>query len=81
VELIGDRGERPASLSVRPIKGGELMFEHLRDDFEVLGQRCFGVSFQLRLIFKPPRKPAPLEYSFWKDFLPGGLPETNRRRF
>ena len=57
------------------------MFERI-DDYGAFATAVFDkLDIQLRLTFRPPPKPAPIERSFWNDFLPGGRPESNRRKF
>lgn len=55
------------------------MFERLYE--YAVSDRPFSVNIQLRLTFKSPKKAEPIELSFWNDFLPGGGPESNRRKF
>ncbi len=47
----------------------------------VSGGYGWDLDIQLRLRFKQPAKPAPVEKSFWRDFLVGGRPESKRRKF
>ena len=79
VDLLTESHERPRLFYFRYNAAGDRMFQIL-DDYVVRG-RPFIVNLQLRLTFKAPTKPAPLERSFWNDFLPGGRPESNRRKF
>jgi hypothetical protein len=83
VDLLNNSGETPRLLDLRPNRAGHLMFERLNDCpvYNVKGEQRFILDIQLRLTFKPPQRPAPVERSFWSDFLPGGRPESNRRKF
>ena len=79
VDLLTVSGEKPQRLNLRPNRAGDAMYEWL-DDMSV-ADKPYQVNVQVRLTFKPPQKPAPVERSFWNEFLPGGRPESNRRKF
>jgi len=80
VDLLNESDRTPRRFHLRPNKGGHLMFERLYD-YALISGSPFSVNIQLLLTFKPPQKPAPIERSFWNAFLPGGRPESNRRKF
>jgi hypothetical protein len=73
IVLLDEAGQQPILFSTRPNRSGDHMFERLYE--------YAGVDIQVRCTFKPPRKPPPVEWSFWNRFLPGGRPESNRRKF
>jgi hypothetical protein len=82
VDLLDDQGEKPRMLSLRANRGGDAMFEKIERCSVFLQSKPYNtIDIQFRATFNPPRKPAPVEYSFWNDFLPGGRPESNRRKF
>lgn len=73
IDLVDDAGLQPIRFSTRPNRAGDEMFERLYE--------YAGVDIQLRCTFKSPRRPTPVERSFWNRFLLGGRPESNRRKF
>jgi hypothetical protein len=80
IDLLQEDGTPHPYLHLRPNRVGRHMFERL-EEF-ALPSSCYqSVQIQVRLTFIPPPKPPPIERSFWNDFLPGGRPESNRRRF
>jgi hypothetical protein len=70
---------RPLNFARRN-RSGYWVVERFYD--EPIQGRVFNTcQVQVRLTFVPPEKPAPVYRSFWNRFLPGGRPESNRRRF
>lgn len=82
VDLFNSAGTWHEGFRPRANGAGHQMYEHLAD-YPTFGLGCpySSIDLQVRLTFIPPSKPAPIERSFWNDFLPGGRPESNRRRF
>lgn len=81
IDLLDESGRKPRPFFLHPNSGGHLMFERLFRESVLSDKPYKQLDVQLRLTFKPPQRPAPIEYSFWNDFLPGGRPESNRRKF
>jgi hypothetical protein len=90
VDLLNESGGTPRRFDLRPNRGGHEMFGRVfyesvsaRSTSNWFQFQCpYGkLEIQLWLTFKPPQKPDPDEYSFWNEFLPGGRPESNRRKF
>lgn len=81
IDLIDSSGNRPRLFDPRLNRAGVPMFERILYQFIGTARPYDRIDIQVRLTFNPPRKPAPLERSFWNDFLPGGRPESNRRKF
>lgn len=79
VALLDELREREALPDLRTNSGGDEMFERIWECSDLATSRRLEIQF--RATFKPPRKPTPVEYSFWNDFLPGGRPESDRRKF
>ena len=81
LDLLGTDGSKPKLLNLRANRGGDAMFEKIRQCPGVWSKPYFDLDIQFRVTFQPPRAPAPVERSFWNDFLPGGRPESDRRKF
>jgi len=80
IELLDERMERNRALDTRGDRNGDQLFERIATK-PVHDRPYRECQIQLRLTFLPPRRPAPEYRSFWNRFLPGGLPETDRRKF
>jgi len=81
VELLDDQAAPHPGLNVAKRDGaGRSIVERFCDE-RVQGRVFSTCQVQVRLKFEPPERPAPIYRSFWNRFLPGGHPESNRRRF
>ncbi len=81
VDLLGDDSEsHPRLRFEKRYKNGDGVFERFFTE-KVVGRIFSECQIQLRLVFHAPAKPPPTHWSFWNEFLPGGRPESNRRKF
>ena len=81
VDLLGDDSElHPRLRFVRRHKNGDCVFERFFTE-KVVGRAFSECQIQAKLVFHAPVKPPRTQWSFWNEFLPGGRPESNRRKF
>lgn len=81
IDLLDETLKRPVSFHfAKRNSNGDGVFQRFYEE-PVKGRVFDKCQVQVRLTFQAPRKPPPVYRSFWSRFLPGGRPESNRRRF